>query len=41
MPCYAMQVNDTWLVASRMNQVPRSYIAAAILPAAIITGRPF
>ncbi len=31
------QVTSTWGVASRMAEVPSSYIAAALLPAAIIT----
>lgn len=32
-----VQVHDSWRVAARMGEVPGSYVAAALLPAFIIT----
>lgn len=32
-----LQVADSWGVAGRMGEVPGSYVAAALLPASIIT----
>lgn len=32
-----LQVHDTWTVARRLGEVPGTFIAAALLPATIIT----